>query len=313
MRRVGPLVVTRGLLAVIAAVPLAAAACGSAPGQAPASPASSVAARPATAGPAPGSRALAEAVARRLLASVVLPPGARAVRRVPAQLRKPAEVPGSRHLVQRHEIRSVSRSARWVLGFLRRHVPIRLTGSGTGYTGLLARPVAFLMWSQRHPRRGLYQAGLVVGVLAARSGRTVIRADAQVIWYPPRSSAEYIRPGRFAAVRLREYLYNQRPHTVRLVSTSHAVIARLARTLNVLHADPGLTYGCPAILAEYRITFVPAAIGQAPIVAVPDGCNSVDIRAGGRAQPTLTGGQATITLMDRLLGLAKAKVPAGRS
>ncbi|MGI9005430.1 MAG: hypothetical protein ACR2FU_04385 [Streptosporangiaceae bacterium] len=300
-------------LVFIAATGLLAVACGTAPEQPRVTPAPSIsAARPVAAGPAPGSLTLAEAVAGRLVASMVFPPGAHAIltRSVPGQLRRPAEVPGSGHLVQRHEIRAVGRPASWVLAFLRRHRPAGLSEPGGGSSGLIARPVHFLMWSHR-PQPGLYQAGLVVSVLAVGPGRSVVRADAQVIWYPPRSRAEYIRTGRFSAARLSGTLFNPRRRVVRRIITSRAVIARLAGTLNVLPADPGLQYGCPAMLAEYQVTFVPREAGQQKIVAVPDGCNSVGLTVGGRAEPGLTGGGATIALMSRLLGIGTAQ-PAAR-
>ena len=118
-------------VALIAAGTLA-AACGTAaaPSAVAHAPSPGVAAsQPNTGGPAHGSAALAEAVARRLLASMTFPSGARPVGRgdVPAQLRNPAEVPGSKHLVQRHVIRSVNHPAGWVLRFLRRNVPAGLT------------------------------------------------------------------------------------------------------------------------------------------------------------------------------------------
>ena len=294
--------------AVLAAVALAAAGCGT-PGQAGTARTQPRPAhiRPASTGaplaPPSGSRALAERTSSRLMGDLVLPRGARPDRSgtLPAGLRQAAGIPDSGHLLQRHEVFSLARPAGWVLGYVRRHVPSGLTWAGGGQVGGPAGP-RFVDWSPRHLPASLNEADLVVSVLAV-GARTLVRVDTQVIWYPPRSRAEYVVPGLYAAARLREQLFNPHLHTVRLTVTSPAVIARLARTLDVLPADPGIQYACPAILAEYRVTFVPRAAGQPQIVAVPDGCNSVGMTVGGQQQPDLTGGWATMTLMNRLLGL----------
>lgn len=303
MRRIGELGRKPVLAAVLAGVILAAGACGTA--REPASAGPVTAAQPPVPGPPAGSLRLADETARSLLASMVFPPGARALGGgpVPAQLRRPAEVTGSGHLVLRHQIRVVSRPAAWVLRFLRRHVPAGLTGSGTGYSGLAARPVNFLTWTRKTPGRGLYSAVLVVGVLAGRHGLTHVRADAQVIWYPPRSRAEYIRPVRYSLVTVLVRLLNPRLRVYRRTFASRTVIARLASTLNNLHANPGLTLFCPLIASSVRLTFRPRGTGPAVIAAAPSGCDSVAMSASGVPQPALLGGSATIELASRLLGV----------
>jgi len=303
--RLGPV---PGLLAMLAAVALAAAGCGTARQSAPVRARSgSVPTRSAgtglPAGAAGGSRGVAEQMSRRLLRHLVLPPGAGPIgsRRVPGLLRHPPEIIESGHLLQRHAIFTVPRTAGWTLRYVGAHVPRGLTQTGTGQTSGPAGP-RYVIWSPRHLPRGLYQAELLVSVLAA-GPRTLVRADAQVVWYPPRSAAEYIRPARFSSARLSVTVINPHTRTVRRVITSRAAIAALARSLNRLPADPGLVYHCPAILAGYRITFVPAAAGQVPVAAAPDGCNGVSMTAAGTPQPGLVGGGATIALIHRLTGV----------
>jgi hypothetical protein len=312
MRRMRWLGQSSGLLVASAVVAVTAAGCGTAgpsvtagtkPASAPTRPARS---RPIP-GPPSGSRALAERTARWLLRDLVMPPGSRRDRSrpLPADIRHAQEVSGSGHMLLGDEIFAVGRPAAWVLDYLRRHVPAGLTTNGSGSSGALQ----FLSWSPRHLPAGLYQAELTLSVIPGGPG-ALVRADTQVIWYPPRSRAEYVIPARFAAVRLREHLLDPHPHTVRLTVTAPAVIARLARTVDVLQADPGVQYGCPAIMADGEVTFVPKAAAQPQIVAVPDGCNSVGMWVGAKQQPELTGGWATIMLMNRLLGLTRTGVPA---
>jgi hypothetical protein len=195
--------------AVLAAVALAAAGCGT-PRQAgtgstqPGSSARTVPADTVPAsgpGPAPrsGSRDLAERTSRRLLQDLVWPAGTRPYRSasVPADLRQAAGLPGTGHLLQRHETFTVARPEGWVLGYVRRHIPSSLIWAGGGQTGGPVGP-RDVEWSPRHLPAGLYQAQLLVSVLAG-GARTLVRADTQVIWYPPRSRAEYVVPGRYAA------------------------------------------------------------------------------------------------------------------
>ncbi|MGN6793478.1 MAG: hypothetical protein ACTHJW_13930 [Streptosporangiaceae bacterium] len=307
MRHSGKLGAVPGLLVVLAAVTLAAAGCGT-----PRQPGSvtwpeSARTRPASArltgALASGTRGLAKQTSRRLLQDLVLPPGAQpnGSRGVPGPLQYPPETTDSGHLLQRHAIFAISRPAGWTRRYLQAHVPSGLTQTGSGQSSGPAGP-RYVTWSPRHLPRGLYQAELEVSVLAARA-RTLVRADIQVVWYPPRSSAEYIRPARFSAVQLSVTVFNPRTRTFRRMITSRSAIIALARSLNRLPADPGLEYACPATFADYRITFVPAGAGQVPVVAVPDGCNGVSVTAAGLAQPGLVGGYATIALITRLTGI----------
>jgi hypothetical protein len=90
---------------------------------------------------------------------------------------------------------------------------------------------------------------------------------------------------------------------VRRTFTARAVIARLARSLNSLPADPGLSLHCPAMTASYRIEFVPASPAQAVIVSVPAECLTVEMSAGGRLAPDLVGSGKPIAFISGLLGL----------
>ncbi len=311
MRQIGQAARIPVVGVTLAALTIAIASCGTArqpvPGQAVSGLAS--AGHPAarrTGGPASGSRSLARQAAVRLLHDLVLPPGSRPAgsRGLPDALRQPAQVPGSSYLVQRHEVLAVPHSAGWLLRYLNRHGPAGLTSTGSGTSSGPSWPsLTFLFWSPRHLPAGLYQADLLASVVPAGPHASLLRADAQVIWYPPRSQAEYIRPGRFAAVRLTATVFNPRWHKVRRVITARAAITRLTESLNALPADPGIVYACPAITVGYQLTFLPAAAGQPAVVAVPDGCNSVSMTVGGRAQPALIGGGTTIALTGRLLGI----------
>ena len=83
--------------------------------------------------------------------------------------------------------------------------------------------------------------------------------------------------------------------------TDSRVIARLAGLADGLHAAPDVPMGCPALLASYRIAFVPAS-GRAPrVVVTPSGCLTVGVTVAGAAQPELWGDTGLIRAAQRLL------------
>jgi hypothetical protein len=262
--------------------------------------------------PPAGTRAQALALARRMLDDLVLPGGVaiRLVRTPPPALRRPAEELGSGHLVDRHEILKLPVPARELARFLHRHVPPGMTRTGSGRSGGGSQPVlTFLTDSWRRLPAGMYEADLITSVLAARGGVTLLRSDAEVIWYPPRTNAEYVKPSRFRAVTASMTTLNPKRHTVRRTFTSRTIITMLARSLNSLHADPGLVFGCPAITASYRISFLPATARQGRIVAAPSMCQVVAMTVAGHPQPDLLGSQRPVSVIKRLL---KVKPALGR-
>jgi hypothetical protein len=307
MRRAGRLNLVHGLPAVLAAVTLATAGCGAArqAGSAHAPSAHTPSASAAHAGGPSGSRSLAEQTSRQLWGHLVLPPDARPFRSrpLPRLIRNATEALSGRHVVARHEVFAVSRPSAWVYRYILRHLRTGLTPGDAGNSG---SSDSFATWSPKPLPTGLEDALLEVSVISAGQD-ALVRADTQVMWYPPRSQAEYVDATRFSAVRLGSQLLNPRPHTVHRVITSRAAIARLARSLNVLHAGQGLTFTCLASDADYWMTFVPATASQPKITVAPEAnCMSVYMWVGGKRQPSLVGGEATVMLIKRLLGIFKA-------
>jgi hypothetical protein len=301
---------------VIAA--LAVAACGSAVTAGP--PGGVVAgrdtgpARRQAGEPAAGSRAQASALAASLLSRLAAPPSARpaAPRPVPGPLRQPAESSAAGYSVDRHKFFAWPASAASV-AFLMSHLPAGLIWAGNGQSsGPPGTGLTFVDETMHRPPAGIYQAGLVLSFTAVPGARSLLRADAQVTWYPPRTAAEYVDPARFRAVTVSATLLNPKQHTVRRTFTTGTVIARLARSLNSLHADPGLSLHCPALTGSYRIAFAAAAGAGPVVVAAPTECLVVQISAGGRVQPDLLGSRRPIALITRLLGLA-VPPPTSRS
>jgi hypothetical protein len=253
--------------------------------------------------PAAGSRAGAQALARRLLSGLILPPGARPVRvRMPRSLRQPQIPDGGTHEADVHELLRLREPMTAVQQFLLAHVPGGMQWSGDG-RGFDAGGTTMLSVSDgmRSPPAGIDSAEVDTAVVPAASGTTLLRADAAVIWYPARSAAERIDPARYRAAVVSITMFNPRRHTVTRAIASRRAVARLAGLANRLHAAPYQPMGCPAIVASFSITFVPAAGGFRRLVVTPSGCMTVGVAVAGAAQPPLWGDTGLIGAAKRLL------------
>lgn len=298
-----------GLVSAVAAVAAAAAllaGCGSStispkpPGTA-GSP--TLTAKPSW--PPGGSRAQALALARHMLSLLVLPSGARHPQgQVPRRLRQPGARLGSLTMVGVHRFYSLGMPPQAASRFFGAHVPPGMRFLSNGQTGgpggVMALDVGYV---PRSLPPGIYRAELDLTLVPAAGG-SLVRADAQVIWYLARSAAEYLNPADFGAVTVRAIMLNPKRHTVTRQITSPQVIARLAGLLNGLPAAPRLVMPCPAMLTTYRVEFAAKPSGG-PRVAVGTGsCFTDQISVAGRAQPALMDANGRLAAAVRhLLGL----------
>jgi hypothetical protein len=259
---------------------------------------------PGGAEPAAGSRARAQSLARRMLSRLILPHGARPVRMrvLPPLLRQPEIPDGGTHEADVHGLFLLSEPMSAVRSFLEAHLPTGMRGSGDGQSaGSSGITMESLSFEPRMLAAGINGAELDTAVVPAAGGGSLLRADAAVIWYPARSAAEQIDPGRYRAAVVSITLFNPRQHTVRRTITSGGIIARLAGLANGLHAAPYQPANCPAIVAGYRITFVPADRPAPQVVVTPSGCMTVGVTVAGAAQPPLWGDTGLIRAASRLL------------
>ena len=319
MARTGPVVragtgmrARRGSVMVTAVTATAAvllAGCGTGtagpPGRGGTTPAATASARPGSgADPAAGSRAGAQALASRLLSRLVLPPGARPARlqTLPPSLRQPQVGYGGIDTAYVHRVFLLRQPMTAVQAFLKGHLPTGMRSLGSGQQsnsgGITMEMVSF---NQRSLPAGIHSAELNTAVVPAAGGGSLMRVDATATWYPARSAAEHIDPGGYRAAVVSITMFNPKRHTVTGTFTDRRVIARLAGLANGLHAAPDVPMSCPALLASYRITFVPAS-GRAPrVVVTPSGCLTVGVTVAGAAQPELWGDAALIRAAQLLL------------
>ena len=243
-------------------------------------------------GPPAGSRAEAAALARLMLSRLRLPPGARRPPGpLPPSLSQPAmETAGGTASLDQHQLFALAEPMDTAAAYLAAHVPADLTPGGTGESsgpdGVTMREVSDMV---RSLPAGIAGAQLVLTVVPATSGGSLLRADAQVIWYPPRSAAEYIDPARYHVLSITVSVYGRRPHTVRKVVTSQAFIARLAQALDRMQAEPPGVVACPADFEDYQLSFSVSAHSPPAVVvsANGSGCGGAQVTVDGRAQPAL--------------------------
>jgi hypothetical protein len=257
--------------------------------------------------PPGGSPAVARAVGKRMLNRLVLPPGSRRIsaRRQPRR----AEVVGSDSLVDLHEFFSIPLHLLAAATFVNRHTPAGLRPNGPDLSTTSSRNGAityqFVAFYLRSAPIGITdESMLLVTFTHGPHGSTVARADAEVVWYPPRTAAEYIRPGTIGSARITASFLNPKPRRFSRVITSRHAIATLAALLNGLRATDNSARFCPAIDATYHVIFI--GKGGRPRVAVgATGCGLDDVAVNGKAQPPLWDPDRLIYALHKLLGLSK--------
>ncbi len=239
-----------------------------------------------------------------MLASLVLPPGSRHVGARPMPER--AELAGSLSLVDRSSFFVVPMPMQATAAFLDSHPPAGLlvtgTGSASSRRGVFEEDVSFYL---RAPPAGISgDTMLLVSLASGPRGSTVARADAEVVWYPPRTAAEYLRPGKILSARIAASFLNPRLRHFARAVTSRRVIARLAALLDHMRATDNSPRFCPMIDAKYRVTFTGRA-GQPRVVVDATGCATDSVVVNGEAQPPLWDpANRLIDALHRLLRLS---------
>jgi hypothetical protein len=238
--------------------------------------------------PAAGTSAEADAEARHLLAEVVLPSGARRLpgRPVPDAVSQPGQSLGTG--LDQYRLFRLPMPMAAAQRFERAHLPAGLTSGGYGWGGQGGMPDYEVLTTDVPPRAvppGIDIAQLEYTIAADPDGGSLLRADAQVIVFPPRSAAEYLDPAGIRSVTVSTI----GPDPVSRTITSRPVITRLARLEDGEHAFPlGLAYSCPAELGpSYQLTFTPVSASQPTVVVDPGDCMGDVVLADGVRQPGL--------------------------
>jgi hypothetical protein len=132
----------------------------------------------------------------------------------------------------------------------------------------------------------IFSADLAATIAPASGGGSLLRADAQVAWYPPRDAAEYISARAYRSVTVSRLRPGGGVVASRTFASARAV-ARLAALINGLPAAHDVATSCPGESGwGYRLAFNPA--GSAPrILVYPSQCWYVSVTVGGRSERSL--------------------------
>jgi hypothetical protein len=266
----------------------------------------------ASLGPQTISSGQAGELARSLLARAPLPRGAKSFAgQAPAALDRAAGLEPGRPSIELRKLWTAAGPIGAVYRFWQGHAPSGMVWNGSGQSsdrGVVTQE--FTGYGLKRLPAGVEAATLSMSVAPAGQDASVIRADVQVIWYPPRSAAEYI-PSGTRAVTITASTLGSRPHSVTKTITARSAVQRLAAMLNGAYAAPrGTAVACPLELVSYRLAFAKSA-GAAPfLVATDTTCPGVTITVDGHQQPELE----TPAGLQKLAGsLTNVSAPAGVS
>jgi hypothetical protein len=172
--------------------------------------------------------------------------------------------------------------------YLQAHPPAgtRDLGDGNQRDGHFFGQFVFYGLTTAPPGIDRVDSQLLVSLAAGPHRGTVLRADAEMVWYPPRSAAEYVPPAAYHRVAVRATFSWRRPSTVTRSFSSAAIVGKIARLFDDLHTVPPGTVFCPAVNASYTITFA-AARSRPRLIVTADRCVGDLIIVAGKAQPGL--------------------------
>ena len=188
------------------------------------------------------SRSAALTLARQMLSRLVVPAGSQAAH--PSPVPPPLSVSSAGgvgpYTVELHRFVLVREPAAAVHSFLLAHVPAGMSWAGDGLAPGTTNTVTVLSVAYR-PRAlasGLTNAELGTAAMPAAGRDTLLRADASVSCFAPRSVAEQLTAASFGSVTVTATEFIPQSRTVTRTVTSPAVIGRLVALVNSLPATP---------------------------------------------------------------------------
>ena len=253
-------------------------------------------------GPVAGSRALALASARRLIGLLVLPAGTRpfAARKLPPGIDQPGvSVGGPGVFLDVDRLYRLPMTMNAAITFLGAHRPrgtVPSNFSGQSAVGANVLSTAIAVTQPRVPP-GIEGIHLITTVAPGPHGTSLLRADAQVTWYPARSRAEYLVAARFRLVRIT----TSGPAGKASLEGGQRLIGPLVAAIDSLHATPPILAPCPGGTANYELAFAPAVAAQAAVIISSGPCDVDSVTVGGRPQPDLADSGTLSGLLTKLL------------
>jgi hypothetical protein len=174
--------------------------------------------------------------------------------------------------------------------YLQAHAPAGTTVSSWGSYSQNGQVTAeTVTFSPRHLPAGTFSAMLVTTFKPATGGASVLRADAQVAWFPARGGAVRIHASDYDAVIVTRSRADGHDRHTKVVTGARSV-ARLVAMYNRLHGAPDVVTSCPEFGADtivYVLSFRPAHAGTLAVKLSPSNCEDVGVTIGGKPQPDL--------------------------
>jgi hypothetical protein len=275
---------------------------------------------PGSSGDSPKSRGIAvnrraaNVEARRLLADVALPSGARPLKHEPrgrhSSLGAPWEGAIFAAEVDRHGFWKTSASPSAVVASFESHPPAGAKLGQAASSGGFAA-ATFEMGTSRRFVFGPEQ--LMVSAVVLPDGLTGVRADAVVRYLAPRTRAERV-PAAARLVQITKANFGEKPFWSRVVRRRSLVLA-VARIVDSLPFEGHGTgaYSCPADNGVATVTFVFRATSDGPALAEvselantpvwPFPCDTTAVTIHGKQLPPLLDGGILLKRASKLLGL----------
>jgi len=259
--------------------------------------------------PAPGSAAAneraADAAARRLLSTLMLPAGATvsASDPSPGRLSVPGFSQASIALVDLHRFWRVSEGPSAVSAWVLSHPPAGGSFLGSGGDGGSGYRVETPAYSFAPVGSALLSRTLAVSVTAARGGGSAVRVDAEVEWLIPRPRSERVPAGvRLVALTdTRVDVHTGKSTTARIVVTDAARVRRIVGLVDALPLDELGDVPCTASFGTVDLKFYARQSGRVLGEATTTGfCDAVAFDVRGRAEPMLIGAAGLIKKLDSL-------------
>ena len=273
-----------------------------------ASPATAASAPPPVSAPRPGTQVQAQAIAQHLLASLVLPSGATPLAGpVPAALSQEGDGPAvAGQAASARQVYTIPGSMAVAFAYLKAHVPAGIGSVGSGQTtGRGTVEADEITGQQAAVPSGIYLAAISETIVAGPHGSALMQADAEVIWHPARSAAEFLTASHFRRVTVTATLNGSKKPPVSKTLSSQAAIGAIVNLLNRLQAAPKVPPGklLPPVL--YRLAFVPAPASQLSVRVGDGGELTESVTVGGAAQPALWDPSNSLAaLVDKLAGFS---------
>jgi len=231
--------------------------------------------------------------AHRMLADLVLPPGAQSSHEnPPALLATAQDDPGFGNLEDVHNLFTVRAAPTAVVAFLTARQLHGYTTGGTSSGTSNGVPSWGIVWILAAAPMNISVAELQVGIVGGQAGTSVVRVDAVVGWTAPRPANEYVSAQDHVVVvtYFTESLGKENVHRRRVI-TAPKQVALLVAVFNQLRVmPPNASFHCPPSSGAYRLAFSRSASAAPDVVAEVGNCRFVNVTIDGRPAPLLDDG-----------------------